>query len=91
MEALPIEIIILIFGFLDVKNLKKMEISKKMRKIVRDNKWKEVTVRLIKVENIKNVINNYSFMNFTLRKSKITDEILFKLKNCNALDLSECT
>ena len=90
MEALPIEIIIEIFNYLDIKNLIKMQFSKKMKKIVRENKWKKITVKLVKKHNMENVKNNYSFIKYDLNESKITDKTLIKFKDCHMLNLSFC-
>ena len=89
MEVLPTEIITEIFSYLDIMELKKMEISKKIKKIVRENKWEKITIKMTQTNKTKYLINNYSFIKYRLNQD-ITDEDLKLLKKCCALNLSGC-
>ena len=89
MQVLPTEIITEIFSYLDIMELKKMEISKKIKKIVRKNRWEKITVHSLQIDKTIQIINNYSFIKYCLPRNT-TDENIKLFKNCHTLDLSHC-
>ena len=57
MEKLPQEIIILILEYLSFEELLKMElVNKQFKKIIRKNKWENLTINFI-----KNIGKNYTY------------------------------
>ena len=93
MEKIPQEIIIEILEYLPLQELLKMEqINKQFRKIIRENKWKNLIVYINKnmddVKLLKKFITNHNFINYDFKDCEIiTDKILKFLKKCHTLNL----
>ena len=88
---IPREIIVEIFQRLELKELIKLTyVNKYIMQIIRKVKWDHFIVRLLNVEKIKLVLENYNFMKYDFSYTKITDDIVKELKNCHTLYLREC-
>src|ERR1700722_2207010 len=90
-NELPSEIVLIIFNFLSIQDLIKIElICHKFNKIVKNNNWENITIKSKDIENIKHIITNYNFVNYDFSESNITDENVKMLGNCHTLNLSGC-
>jgi hypothetical protein len=90
MEPIYCDALTIIFSFLSLKNLIKLEpVCKKFKNIIRSHKW-NIKVRLYDVDKIKYVLDNYNFVNYDLSYSLISDDIVKKLSYCHTLDLTWC-
>ena len=82
MNNLPKEILILIFEYLSIKQLIKMElVNKKFKKIIRENKWTNLKniAQNPKPKNLEKFIINHNFANY--KSSEISDNLLKFLGN----------
>ena len=83
-NELPSEIVLIIFNFLSIQDLIKIElICHKFNKIVKNNNWENITIKLKDIQNIKHIITNYNFVNYDFSGCyQITDESVKMLGNC---------
>ena len=73
----------------DVRRLIMMEeTSKWHKKIIRKNKWIDLSIRIENNEDLSCMLKTHNFSNLDLSYTAITDKSIFKLINVHTLDLS---
>ena len=92
---LPLEIIVIILEQLSFEDLIKLsQVNRELREIIKSVRWRH-TVKLNKWTDEKLIyfVNNYNFINFDLRNSKITDTGLkvFNDHYCHTVNISGCS
>ena len=87
-EWIPKEIIVEIFGNLEVKDLVSLDSINLFRKIIRETKWDHQLVKLKNVDAMIYAMKHYQFKKYDFEALLITDEILKLLVNWHTLNLS---
>ena len=94
MEFLPQEILIEILEYLNFQellNLKK--INKYFNNLIKQNKWKYITIipnSKMSKKKLVQFIETHNFINYDFNDFDITDNELKYLSNCETLNLSWC-
>ncbi len=94
METIPNELIIKIFDYLDHEGLMKVyNINDNYKDLIKNNVWKNITLKLIKKKRIQKFIDSgwvKCFVNYDLFNSEIDDELLKYFSHCKFLNLNQC-
>jgi hypothetical protein len=93
-EILPNELIIKIFNYLDHEGLMKMYEIEEYKSFIKNNVWKNITIKLVKKKRIQKFIDNgwiKCFVKYDLSCSEINDELLKYFSHCNYLNLFQCS
>ena len=94
METLPSELIIKIFDYLDHEGLMKVYQIDTYRELIKNNVWKNITIKLIKKKRIQKFIDSgwiNCFVKYDLSRSEIDNDLLKYFSHCDYLNLFECT
>jgi hypothetical protein len=93
MDTLPNEIIIKIFDYLDHEGLMKMYEITAYKDLIKNNVWKNITIKLVKKKRIQKFIDNgwiNCFVRYDLSNSEIDDDLIKYFSHCEWLDLYKC-
>ena len=93
LKHLPNELIIKIFDYLDHENLMKVYEYDEYKELIKNNVWKNITIKLVKKKRIQKFIDNgwiNCFVKYDLYKSEIDNNLLQYFSHCTYLDLYEC-
>src|SRR5438876_125277 len=92
MEIIGVDIFIEILNWLPIKELLKMQlINKKIKLLVRKNKWPNVIIRTNNINFIRFLAGNFSFAKYDFGYcGELTDASVKELRNCHTLNLSCC-
>jgi hypothetical protein len=94
MNTLPNEIIIKIFDYLDHEALMKMYEITAYKDLIKNNVWKNITIKLVKNKRIKKFIDNgwiKCFVRYDLSGSEINNDLLKYFSHCDYIDLRNCS
>ena len=90
-EYFPLEIIIEILEYLDLKSLIRLElVNSFFLNIIRNFKWQNHIISLRKNHYIDHVIKTYQFQKFDFSYSNITNDSVKHLRKCHTLYLAKC-
>ncbi len=92
-KKLQKDIIIKIFDYLDHEGLMKMYEIDEYKDLIKNNVWKNITIKLVKKKRIQKFIDSgwiNCFVKYDLSNSEIDDELLKKFSHCNYLNLYNC-
>ncbi len=90
-NRLPDKLIIKIFDNLDHEGLMKMYDIDNYKDIIKNNVWKNITIKLVKKKRIQKFIDNEwikCFIKYDLSNSEIDSELLKYFSHCTMLDLN---
>lgn len=93
MDKLPTELIIKILNHLDHEGLMKVYELDEYKDLIKNNVWKNITIKLVKKKRIQKFIDSgwiKCFVKYDLQRSEIDDDLLKNFSHCEYLDLNEC-
>lgn len=93
MDTLTDNIIIKIFDYLDHEALMKMYEIDKYKDLIKNNVWKNITIKLVKKKRIQKFIDNgwiNCFVRYDLSNSEIDNSLIKYFSHCDWLDLNNC-
>ena len=93
METLPYELIIKIFDYLDHEGLMKVYQIDTYKDLIKNNVWKNITIKLVKKKRIQKFIDSgwiNCFVKYDLSRSEIDNDLLKFFSHCEYLDLFQC-
>ena len=93
METLPYELITKIFDYLDHEGLMKMYEFDSYKDFIKNNVWKNITIKLVKNKRIKKFIDSgwiKCFVRYDLSRSEINNDLIKYFSHCHYLDLYKC-
>ncbi len=88
------KIMIKIFNYLDHEALMKMYEITAYRAFIKNNVWKNITIKLVKNKRIKKFIDNgwiKCFVKYDLSGSEINNDLLKYFSHCDYIDLRNCS
>jgi hypothetical protein len=88
------ELIIKIFDYLDHEALMKMYEIEEYKYLIKNNVWKNITIKLVKHKRIKKFIDSgwiKCFVKYDLSRSEINNDLLKYFSHCTYIDLSYCS
>jgi hypothetical protein len=88
------ELIIKIFDYLDHEALMKMYEIEEYKDLIKNNVWKNITIKLVKHKRIKKFIDSgwiKCFVRYDLSCSEINNDLLKYFSHCNYINLSYCS
>jgi hypothetical protein len=93
LDKLPNELIIKTLDFLDHEGLMKVYELDEYKDLIKNNVWKNITIKLVKKKRIHKFIDSgwiKCFVKYDLCRSEIDDNLLKNFSHCEYLNLNEC-
>ena len=93
LDKLPNELIIKTLDFLDHEGLMKVYELDEYKDLIKNNVWKNITIKLVKKKRIQKFIDSgwiKYFVKYDLCRSEIDDDLLKNFSHCEYLNLNEC-
>jgi hypothetical protein len=93
LNKLPNHLIIKILNYLDHEGLMKVYEIDEYKDLIKNNVWKNITIKLVKKKRIQKFIDSgwiKCFVKYNLRCSEIDDDLLQYFSHCEYLNLNEC-
>ena len=93
LNKLPNYLIIKILNYLDHEGLMKIYEIDKYKDLIKNNVWKNITIKLVKKKRIQKFIDSgwiNCFIKYDLRQSEIDNNLLQYFSHCDNLNLYNC-